>query len=129
MWALVELLEINVVVFESNYCTSIFIIVAVIWSWKYCDYCWEFILTTPFKHGKSFVDSLMCSYHRNQSIVTQKSMNELSTKIVRASPLTIRDGKCTKITIRIFDWISPQKITKESTFRYLVKSINFFNIM
>jgi len=49
MISVVELLNIERIVFEFDYCTFIVILITVIWCWKYGNYLWK-TFAFPIKH-------------------------------------------------------------------------------
>lgn len=128
MLGLQKLLNIQRIIFEFYHGAFIVIKVTIVWGWKYCYDCWKLLCTTPMVHFKTVGLGFMCPDHRKQTVLLKKSFRKLISKIVRTSSCIIFLRNRLHLSCIIINWISPHQIAKSSTFRDLLKSVNFFNI-
>lgn len=75
---------------EFYYCAFVVVKITVIWSWKYCDYGWKFLLSWPFVHFITLSLSLMSSYYWNHLVLLEKLLCQLLSKEIRATSDIIR---------------------------------------
>ena len=124
------ILVLKISYFKFNYCPFVVIEITVIGRWKYCYDCWELFLSSPMIHFKAISLGLMCPNNWEKTIFCQKVFYKLVSKeIGAASNLVALDNSSLKFSGLIIDWVSPHKITKETTLRDFLKTINILNIV
>lgn len=125
-----KLFDLNVIVLDLHDWCFVSIEIAVIRSRKYRNYLWKLVLRQPVKHAITFLFGLMSSDNAFKASRCEKVSCHLWAKDIRASSFCVDMFEfCSDFPRRFHCWVSPKHIAKAAITRYLLVSINLFDLL